>query len=403
LIGFAEFIKEISAVGDGSGDAVNPIIPSVGILAANRTQYKTNTASITAPFTSRRMHYAHPDGDISDIQTVDLNSFLAGISTASNGPVHNIKRFIEYPQGVFTPVLWGGLDVVSLSAGGRIKSDIVAGLTIPAGEKFWERTVILTSGNIPVCVMPAASSAIGVDDGNISGDFGNSGAIGPTTGLNTIGCQAIVGTVNATDARSFVLLGDSLTFGALDITGSGPKGASGFVARMLDDHGYPYMKWCIGGQYLQNQVTMASRINADIGQFNFSDFIIASGLNDLSLGSRTKAQVLADIQTMATQTNVAGKRVWKTTITPRSSSTDSWATVENQLPRTDGNMADLIPLNADIRAGLPNVYGFIDAADAAMSARDSGIHKAPPAGTTDGTHFNSVRAELISSLIGVEI
>jgi hypothetical protein len=64
-------------------------------------------------------------------------------------------------------------------------------------------------------------------------------------------------------------------------------------------------------------------------------------------------------------------------------------------------MADLNPLNADIRAGLANMTNVIEAADAAMSARDSDIHKAPPAGTPDGTHFNSTRAALIASLLSV--
>jgi hypothetical protein len=64
-------------------------------------------------------------------------------------------------------------------------------------------------------------------------------------------------------------------------------------------------------------------------------------------------------------------------------------------------MADLTGLNTDIRAGLANVYAVLEAADAAMSARDSNIHKAPPAGTTDGTHMNSTRVALIAAALSV--
>jgi len=60
-------------------------------------------------------------------------------------------------------------------------------------------------------------------------------------------------------------------------------------------------------------------------------------------------------------------------------------------------------LNDDIRVGLSNFYGVLEVADAAMSARNSNIHKAPPAGTSDGTHVNSTRAALIAGLLSVEI
>ncbi|HEY6019284.1 MAG TPA: SGNH/GDSL hydrolase family protein, partial [Candidatus Paceibacterota bacterium] len=217
----------------------------------------------------------------------------------------------------------------------------------------------------------------------------------------TRGCQGIFGTVLAKNARAFFVLGDSLTGGTGDITSAGPKGGSGVPARILDQHGYPYFKFWKGGMQVAEEVTIAATINAYAGNFGWTDLFFQSGLNDLSLGSRTKAQIEADIQTMLGQSNLTGKNTYKTTVGPRSTSTDSWATTANQTPAVDGNMADLNGFNADIRAGLANVQVVIDWADAAMSARDSDIHKAPPAGTTDGTHYNSTRAALIASLLTV--
>lgn len=388
--------------GGGSG-----IVPTLGNLAANRGQYNTATAVITQPFTSRRTHYAHGSGDISSIKTVDINRFIASTSTTSTGSVHTIKRYIEYPVDVFHPVLWAGASTVSKTAGGRQTSDAVISsvtslpLVIPAGTKFWERTVILTSATVPVIEQPAGSAALGIDDGNVAAtDSGNSGTIPATAGVNTIGCQAIIGTVNATSARSFILLGDSLCFGSLDDSGVGTKGGSGWLARLMDANGYPYFKWCVGGQQATEQAALVATINADVGVIGFTDFVMQSGLNDLRL-SRTKAQIEADYQTIFAAANITGKRKWLSTVTPRSTSTDSWATTANQTAQTDGNMADLTGLNTDIRAGQANAFGFIEAADAAMSARNSNIHKAPPAGTTDGTHFNSVRAALVASLCAV--
>lgn len=380
----------------GGGSA--PIVPTVGILAAGRGQYNTGTAPITQPFTSRRTHYAHGAGAISSLKTVDINRYFSAINATSTGAVHTIKRYIEYPEGVFTQVTWNtGATTVSLTSGGRITSDPIA-VTIPAGAKFWERTVVLTTATVPIIITPDTGTALGIDDGNASGDLGNSGTIPAGGNANTIGCQAILGTVNATAARSFVIIGDSLTFGALDITGVGVKGGSGFIARALDDLGLPYFKWAIGGQQATDAATLAATLNADCNTMDFSDMICQYGLNDLRLG-RTQSQILADHQTLYGIAAFTGVNKWQTTITPRSTSTDGWATTANQTPQTDGNMAALNSLNAAIRAVPANVHGVLEAADAAMSARDSDIHKAPPAGTTDGTHFNSTRSALVASLI----
>lgn len=384
-----------------AGGAASPIVPTLNTLVANRLQYQTVTRAVSAPATYRREHYAHPDGDISAIQTVDINRYLSAVATGTAGAAHDMKRYIEYPAGVFYPVTWSGLATVTLASGATLTSDVVAGLTIPAGAKFWERTVYLTSGTFAAMELPAASTAIGVDDGSASGDLGNSGTI-PQGGVTpTLGAQIIKGTVNATNARAFVINGDSITLGVGDITSVGAKSSSGYPARILDQHGWPYFKFCKGGQGIQDSVTLAATINANIGLFNYTDFIEQHGLNDLSLFSRTKAQIEADLQTIFALSNVVGKRIYKTTITPRTTSTDAWATVANQTPTTDGNMADLTGLNTDIRAGLANVNVVLEAADAAMTARNSNLHKAPPAGTADGTHIDSTRAALVASLLSV--
>lgn len=379
------------------------IVPSLGVIAANRTQYNTNTAAINQPYTSRRTHYATMQGAISNLKTVDINRVLndQGVST-SGGAQHTIKRYIEYPEGVFTQVKWAGQPTVALNSGSRIVSDAI-NLTIPAGAKFWERTVVLTSATIPIIEMPAAHTALGLDDGNVSADQGNSGTIPAGANPNSIGCQAILGDVNASNARSFVIIGDSLAFGSLDNTGVGTYGGSGWIARLLDNAGIPYTKWATGGMRAFDAATLSATLNADAGVFGaFTDVICEYGLNDLRL-SRTAAQILADQQTLYTLANFAGKRIWQSTITPRSTSTDAWATVKNQTPQTDGTMASLASLNASIRAVPANVFRIIEAADAAMSGRDSGKHKAPPIGTADGTHFNSVRAALVASWLDVNL
>ena len=89
------------------------------ILAANRTQMKTAVTAVTDPFTSRRTHYASPQGNISNLQTVDINTYISDVGTVTAGAAHTIKRYIEYPLGVFTQVTWGGQTTVTLAPGAR--------------------------------------------------------------------------------------------------------------------------------------------------------------------------------------------------------------------------------------------------------------------------------------------
>lgn len=380
---------------------LDSVVNPVRLIAANRTQYATGVSAVTQPFTSRRTHYASPQGDISNLQTVDINAYLSDINVITDGPAYTIKRYIEYPVGVFTQVTWNGATSIELAAGARVTSDPV-NITIPMGSRFWERTVVLTDATVPVIVMPAGSSTLGLADGNSSSDAGNSGTISATSSVNTIGCQAILGNIDHVSPRSFVLLGDSLTFGTNDITNVGVRAGSGWVARMIDGLGYPYTKWAIGGQQATDAVTLVTDLSDDLATMGFTDAIFAWGLNDLRLG-RTKTELEADMQTLYTMTALNGKSVWQTTLTPRTTSTDGYVTTTNQTAKTDGTMSSLNDLNADIRAVPSNVTDIVEAADAFMSARDSDLHKAPPAGTTDGTHPTSTRAALVASLAATSV
>ena len=105
--------------------------------------------------------------------------------------------------------------------------------------------------------------------------------------------------------------------------------------------------------------------------------------------------------------SVNGIKYWQCTLTPYSSSTDGWGTVENQTPhaqdarRTGFNdwIRDGAPLTgtepdpAGIRIGHPDhpLGGYIEAADIAESSRNSGVWTVDPvygAAPTDGQHFH---------------
>jgi hypothetical protein len=206
----------------------------------------------------------------------------------------------------------------------------------------------------------------------------------------------MVGTIAAANAKSFVIVGDSIAWGEGDVSSVGPKGGSGWIARALDVHGYPYVKIAKQGQQATDYVSTMAPTTSFLGKLSFTDMVCEFGINDLRLG-RTQAQVLADHQTIYGQ--FVGKRIHQTTLPPRSSSTDAWATLVNQAGKTDGTMASLNTLNAVIRAKPANVNNVIEAADAAMSARDSDIWTAPPAATLDGTHPVSTKAASMAATL----
>ncbi|MBX5143224.1 hypothetical protein HJB79_31440, partial [Rhizobium lentis] len=214
----------------GSGGSSSTVGETSGIVA-NRLQAPTAVGTIQANATSRRVHYAHPQAAITDLQCVDTAWYIAdGTLVPTNGDSRSIKRYIEYPDGVFHQVLWSGLATKTISTG-SVKSDVVISsvtgqpLIIPAGTKFAERTVNLTASvtNFPLIEMPANNSTLGLEDGNTaSTDLGNSGTISADASLYTFGSTCIVGKIGkgqtGPTAKSYVVVGDSIIFGQGDIT-----------------------------------------------------------------------------------------------------------------------------------------------------------------------------------------
>jgi hypothetical protein len=375
-------------------------------LVANRLQIPTSVATIAANFTSRRSHYAHPAGDISGIQCVDVGWYMAqGGPTAADACT--IKRYIEYPAGTFHQVTWAGAASIAIASNsGPTKSDVVVSsvtgqpLVIPAGAQFFERTVNLNASvtNFPVQVMPAGCSVLGLPDGNVTTDQGNGAAIGATSTTNTFGAAALIGSINSAAARSFIVFGDSIAFGQGDVTNVGAKGSSGWVARMLDNLGHTYFKLAMPGQSAYELSISYAKVAALVSVLKYSDVIFEHGVNDLRIG-RTLAQILADQQTLYMNVIGPGVRRFQTTITPRTTSSNSWADVAGQSPQTDGNMASLNPLNTAIRAGVANIDFVIETADAAMSARDSDVWGGPFPPVLDGTHPTSARAAALATAL----
>lgn len=232
---------------------------------------------------------------------------------------------------------------------------------------------------------------------------------------------ALVGIPDNTQQHSVCIYGDSIAFGQGDISGDA-NGNSGYIERALNRN----LPWATtsrsGNAYAKN----AGR---NYGQVNFAsnyctDIIINLGINDFtSLGlslAVTQAYAIAEW----TALSVNGSRIWLPTLTPRSTSSDGWATLGNQT--TDANNANRVAWNNWVRDGAPilngvaaatgssatgtirignsahPVKGYFETADLAESARDSGKWRVDlGALTTDGIHPNDLGHATIAAAISV--
>jgi lysophospholipase L1-like esterase len=315
-----------------------------------------------------------------------------------NTDAYTIKRYIEYPSGTFTQVTWSSATSVTVSPGTIVASDVLS-LTIPAGTKFWERTVNLsaTVTHFPIIELPASSIALGVDDGNSATDQGNSGTIAASSGATTFGSVVIECNIASVSARSFVVVGDSIPWGQGDVSSTDAWGNSGYVARTLGVHGYPYMKITKQSETAHEFATFDTKPKALIQSLFYTDAICEFGVNDLS-GGASQATLLADLQTIY-GIFTGGKNIFQTTLTSKSTSTDSWATQANQTAGTTGNMGNLGSVNTAIRVPQANVNVVLDAANASMPSLNADIWISPPAPTTDGVHPNSYMANVMAAAL----
>jgi lysophospholipase L1-like esterase len=147
------------------------------------------------------------------------------------------------------------------------------------------------------------------------------------------------------------------------------------------------------------------------------------GINDLYDLGNNDVVVRGNLLKVWIELSVRGMKVYQTTITPRSTSTDGWVTTANQTPQNATIVAWRTTVNDWIRAGSPidpttkaavavgtsgallagqaghPLTGYFEIADLAETARNSSIWKAGY--TTDGLHPTGTAAAALAAGIDV--
>lgn len=366
-------------------------------------------ASAAIQARSRSIHTARDDITALQLgfvnwQTTAGGSNPTGTAELNGSAAVTMKASIEYPLGS-VPVLvkWAGANTKSIAVGGLEISDALP-VVIPNGAKFAVRTYkVSTAANLYTTAGNAAGQ--GQSDMSVAGDYYEASATSvvdftldsadPGIGAASQGgggyFPALI--LGMTRKPSVAILGDSIGYGAFDVADA--AGDMGAIARSIGPT-IPYIGVCTPGDRLGRvAISNAKRM----ALLNYaSHVIIELGRNDIS-NNITFAQMQADWATVVAAIP-AGKILFGAAVTPRSTSTDSWATSgANQTVETTS--AAWLSFNDWLRTLLPgplvSVFGLDDAL-AVARATDKWKSTGSAFGYTgDGTHPNAAGYALIKS------
>jgi lysophospholipase L1-like esterase len=308
---------------------------------------------------------------------------------------------------------FGGRTLATLDPSGRIVSDEM-NLSVAVGDDIAVRT-FLASGTAysPRAVLPEGlrggftattdltppgSAAIAAGSGYY---FGPATVLGHPDPAAAASRSVLLAGDSISKAKGDGYLGDSLP----QLISAPYYGMGGFVLRAL-----------VGKAGLvsiaRNSDSASSLVsNASLRRMSMTNrttsAIIAEGINDL-VGGRTPAQLQGDVLNLAKMFRRTGhQKVYITTITPDTTSTDGWATTTNQT--AFANNANRVTHNNWVRAGAPidpstllavtvgtggallagspghPITGYFEVADTVESARDSGKWKIPVRSVSTGS------------------
>jgi lysophospholipase L1-like esterase len=268
-----------------------------------------------------------------------------------------VSAGLELASGTVLPVLFSGNATVTLTAGSRVESDPVA-VDLVVGDLIRSRTYVHVTGGQR---MPTGFGGVsfwseggetGVDlvDKSLTGTISNSGSV------FLYGPSAVRGAGGDTLTRaSLALVGDSIIWGTGEELPP-PYARAGFAQRALADT-FQYVQTGQGGDTASNWLTNnTNRLRLIDGS---THAIEEFGTNDLT-GGNNAATVAAYLIAIWKKLAARGILVYRTTLTPQTTTTDGYMTLGNQT--VFANEAARVGVNDWIRDGAPLVAGAYVAA-----------------------------------------
>lgn len=371
------------------------LVPIAGHTFVSRDQGATNLSNGSdTQMHTRTKHLAL--SSCFGIDVVYANSYNFGGTPTNNPDPITVRSGFEV-GGIFYPVWFpnGSRDAL-IEPGGFVVGRCAIPLTV--GDLFFSRTKVSVSAGGLKWPIGLGDSMNGADEGAVgsavNSDLTLSGSI---TANSNSGYYpwAIFGKATIPSV-SILVVGDSIAAGKGGVLVAG-KGA-GWIAEAFPTN-VPWLRAAPMSGETSGQWSVASgsgiqRLIAMVGVYNRA--LVTYGINDIT-GGQTFSAVQTRLTNLWAQLRSMGCKVYQTTITPVTTSTDTWATTANQTVTATNGIRTQV--NDWIR-GMPiGLDGYLEVADLVETARNSGIWKAGH--TSDGTHPNGTGHPAISSAISL--
>lgn len=373
----------------------------------------------------RSRHYIAEASGARSMQFVDNNYHLADadangdiIETPNLNPV-TMRRAVEY-NGQVVQVRWGGQTSIVIQPGTIVESDPVLpsafGLTtFPAGAEFFLRTEkVAAVGQNHLWYRNTADSPAVPGDTCLRGTVGapdllmNTGvpqAAGDWQLLAVSFLPAAIVGDPVIRGKAMGCIGASIEAGPLTTalgSGDGVNGSGGYIRQSFGKR-YAYVNMQRGGEsarsYLNNS-TLRKQM------YKYCDIILCGhGGNDYS-GGLTLSSTQDRFRQIWAVMKGEGKKVYQIGLSPKTDSTDSWATVANQTPRPNfqigGTWRD--PMHTyltSVSGTLIDGWINMDNSQVDATARDKWrLDLGVP--TTDGIHpLANVHGAMTTQLTGI--
>lgn len=274
----------------------------------------------------------------------------SGVEVALPG-TYVVKASIEYPAGTFTQVTFDGASSLTVNPSSPYRLSDTMSVPIPASTVFFVKCFVTwtTADTFWLANQTAGSLStewtargIGLTD--------QTQTVTALTPTNSAGFGPAVLTIVDTIPKTLGLLGDSICFAPDQPS---PIDASKFMERAMRQQ-IPTINHGISGNsfsayYVDSHNSrrlMAGRITHLISEY---------GTNDTFQGGMTLAQMQSNAQSLWFEYLNRGVKVWQATLTPRTTSTDSWATTANQTISSAGAEALMQSFNTWIRANFASL------------------------------------------------
>lgn len=360
------------------------------VFVSNRNDY-ANSSDVTAPSdnysrTYRVKRWSHKTLASWGHRLVYANSrALASNETASTNPIM-IRAAVESVDGTMSyPVYFNGRREAVIDAGGYVMSDPV-GITLPANTAFFIRTTVkvaLTGELWPVGQALVTAEGESYTNSDNVDNLINMGA----NGNPSLGPVAVVGTV-VERIPSVLIMGSSAAVAGTDsaIEAGNPTRDMGYAARLLNNE-FGYVRIARNSEPVENVLADTRRASL-ISALKPSHVVCLYGAPNIANGN-SFATVQTRLLTLWQRLADQGIRVLQATLTPVTTSTDAWATLENQTPAA--TTAVRRQVNDWIRTKPTPLSGILDACalveDNSVSGKQ-GLWKVDGTAnkyTTDGT------------------